>query len=143
MDLNRYIDEMKGIAEDIFDELDDGQWDLSILESDLRAAGIEEWRRFKQSKISLIHDFIASTPSQRQKLKKFQDFYPLIALGAYQECIGSIRMLESIYQKDLMLGLPYRKFAGLACKTFNEVINYSSDNEWPWGISLFNIEDYT
>lgn len=140
MDLDRYIFELKGIVEEIVDIFDFDETDLVLLENDLRSVGFDNWLRFKRDKLSIVRDFISSTPSQRSNLKKFQKHYYFIALAAYQECIGTVWMLESMSKRNLFSGLPYRKFAGLASETFSETANLSTDCELPWGEFSFNTD---
>ncbi len=143
MDLDRYISELKGIVEEIVDEFDFDEARFALFEHDLRSEGFENWLQFKRDKLSIVRDFISSTPSQRSKLKKFQENYFFIALAAYQECIGTIWMLESMSKRNLLSGLPYRKFAGLASETFSEIANLSTDCELPWGEFSFDVETHT
>jgi hypothetical protein len=142
MDLDRYISELKGIVEEIVDEFDFDESGCALFEKELRSAGFENWLRFKRDKHPIVIDFISSTPSQRSKLKKFQKYYFFIALAAYQECIGTIWMIESMSKRNLLSGLPYRKFAGLASETFFETAHASTDCEVPWGEFSFDAETY-
>lgn len=139
MDLSRYIDEMKGIAEEIIDDISDSERDF--LEVELKRLGIDAWIDFKRSQIELIQSYVSATPSQRKKQKRFQSGYSVyFALGAYQECMSAASMFEQISKKQMLYGTSYREFAGLACQVFAASTEFPNDYLWPWCDSPFDSE---
>lgn len=136
MDLAHYIDEMKGIAEEIVDDFSDSQ--RNFLEVELKRLGIDAWIDFKKSKIETIQSYVSATPSQRKKQKCFQSEYKIhIALAAYQECMSAVLMFEQISNNHMLYGTSYREFSGLACQVFAASTEIPSDYLWPWCDSPF------
>ncbi|TQQ49444.1 hypothetical protein FLL62_15200 [Vibrio cholerae] len=141
MDLSRYVDEMKGIAEEIVDDICDSERDF--LEVELKRLGIDAWIDFKRSQMELIQSYVSATPSQRKKQKRFQSGYRVyIALGAYQECMSAALMFEQISKNHTLNGTSYRTFAGLACQVFAATTESPNDYLWPWCDSPFDSEIY-
>lgn len=141
MDLVIYIEEMKGIAEEIVDDFSESERDF--LETELKKLGIDAWVQFKRSQIELVNAYVSATPSQRRKQKRFQSGYRVyIALAAYQECMSAAFMFEKMCKTHMLYGLPYRKFAGLACEVLSAFTEFPNDYLWPWCDSPFDNEMY-
>ncbi|EQB3937702.1 hypothetical protein ACYJE5_004360, partial [Vibrio vulnificus] len=141
VDLVRYIEEMKGIAEEIVDDFSESE--RNFLEAEIKKLGIDTWVKFKRSHAALVNEYVSATPSQRKKQKSFQSGYRVyIALAAYQECMSAAFMFEEISKKQMFYDLPYRKFAGLACEVFSASTEVPNDYLWPWSSSPFDNEEY-
>ncbi len=141
MDLVRYVEEMKGIAEEIVDEFSDSE--RNFLEVEIKKLGIDTWIKFKRSHVTLVKEYVSATPSQRKKQKRFQSGYRVyIALAAYQECMSAAFMFEEISKKQMFYDLSYRNFAGLACEVFSASTEIPNDYFWPWCDSPFDSEEY-
>lgn len=139
MDLVRYIEEMKGITEEIVDDFTDS--DRIFLESEIKKLGVDNWAKFKRLQADLIKEYVSSTPSQRKKQKRFQSEYRVyIALAAYQECMSAMFMFEEVRKKHMLYDLPYRKFAGFACEVFSASTEIPNNHLWPWCDSPFDTE---
>ena len=130
MSLGPYIGEVSRIAEELRDEVPDG--DVDVIYSELKRLGYEGWCEWKSSNRATVFKYVESTPAQRSRLKLFKPLMPLLSLAAFQECLAGYELLRTIESHFLFPGGSYRTMAGQASDAFRDVYTLAVDDYWPW-----------
>lgn len=105
--------------------------DIALLRERLLGRPVSYWLRWRVENHDLICSFVAATPSDRKKLKKFRDHYLTLAMAGIQLCQEAAVLLEVITAPPLTVGGPYREMAAFAGDAYNRLFN-TNIPYWPF-----------
>lgn len=129
MSLDHYPQQAYELAIELKESLTDAE--ISELQQSLTGVSIRDWEKWKMENEKLISEFVASTPSQRNK-QKFKKLFPHIALAAYQHCMDGHVLLKKIESHYLLPGISYRSMASRAGEAYQAVVGSDETEEWPY-----------
>lgn len=108
--------------------------DVRALASELAKEGIKAWVDWQVDHESEIQDYVAATPSQRQKKKRWNDpaLRPRLVLAALTHCLAAAELLGFLHahEFELLPGGPYRDTTALAGSLYWKIM-HSDVPHWP------------
>ena len=131
MSISKYVSSFYGLLNEL--KLSLSETEIDELRSDASAWPEGDWARFVRSNQVLIDDFFRSTPSQRMKLKKFQNprLRRLLILASAQQMKAAILLAEKLMSVDLV-GLSYREASQVSASQYYEIFYNFPGRYWPF-----------
>lgn len=119
--LANYINGTREISEELFTLLENAE--IKELHGTLSGWSSRDWMKWRIQNHDLVCSFVAATPSQRKKLKKFQQQRLMLTLAGFHHCREASTLINSITSPSLCAGLSYREMAALAGDAFNRLFD--------------------
>jgi hypothetical protein len=105
--------------------------DIQWIHERLTGHSVIEWMRWKRDHFELIINFVADTPSERKKKKKYQEDQRFLAMAALQHLKQGEALLEVINTHPLRAGGSYRQMAAIAGNAYQQLID-ADIPYWPF-----------
>lgn len=127
--MHRYASQCGELAQELVDSL--SEQEVELLKSRLEGASKHDWKTWKLTYQADIAGYVAATPSQRQRKKRWQACRLELTLAAFQHCIEAQILLDQVDEHFLMPGGPYRAMASKAGVAYRKVAGVEATS-WPW-----------
>ena len=127
----KYAAKAKALAKETVGDLTDKQ--VTSLQSELSEMGLLAWRQWRESHSQDIYEYMAATPSQRQKKKSWQYKQAKLAFAAYWDYQFASQFLSALDDPGLQPGGSYRQVAADAAQVY-QTLRKNSLDAWPFSL---------
>lgn len=127
--LANYVSGTREIAQELRMALESSE--VEALRTLLLGKSSRDWMSWRVHNHDLVCEFVAATPSQRKKLKKFQENWLLLSLAGFHHCKEASVLLNVITSPPLQPGSSYREMAALAGDAYNRIFDEDVP-DWPF-----------
>lgn len=128
-DLVNYVSAMFNLAEELRSSIEEKE--IDALHSALSGRSVVDWIRWTNSNENLVSEYVASTPSERNKKKKFKENRLYLIMAGVQHCLKAHALLSVITNSWLVAGGSYRSMAANAGDAYNRLYEYDIPY-WPF-----------
>lgn len=133
--LANYVSGTREIGQELLLSLE--PLEIDLLRTLLLGKSSRDWMSWRVHNHDLVCEFVAATPSQRKKLKKFQENRLFLSLAGFHHCKEASVLLRVITSPPLQAGSSYREMAALAGDAYNRIFDEDVP-VWPFeGASPF------
>lgn len=129
MSLDLYVNHCEGLACELRDSLETVE--VLALRNRLAEATKTEWLRWRLENEELVVQFVAATPAERKRTKKFQKEKLLFTLAGIQHCMEGYALLRVIDNNPLSPGRSYRSMAAVAGIAYRQLFDVEIP-DWPF-----------
>lgn len=127
--LGDYVSAASGLAEELRASL--SEQEIDALHQALSGRPVIDWIRWRSENDSLVAEYVASTPSERNKKKKFKEHRLYLTMAGIQHCLEAHALLSVVTHSWLVPGGSYRSMAADAGDAYNRLYEYDIPY-WPF-----------
>lgn len=127
--LGNYAGASSSLAQELIDSLSEEE--IQGLYDSLHGQRVLEWIRWRHKNRLVVAQFVAETPSQRKRKKKYRGHIPHLTLAGAQHCMEASALLTVIHQNLLVPGGSYRSMAAEAGQAYGQIFEFEIPY-WPF-----------
>lgn len=120
MDLGNYVTESFYLAEEL-KQLPTPR-ELEALHKALMGKSVHAWLDWRSDNAELVSEFVAATPSERAKRKKFQEARLFLIMAGVQHCLEGHALLKTVSNAYLVPGGSYRGMTATAGDAYDRLL---------------------
>jgi hypothetical protein len=128
-DLANYASAAFNLAEELRTSLSESE--INALHHALSGRPFIDWVRWRDANANLVSEYVASTPSERSKKKRFKDHRLYLIMASIQHCLEAHALLSVLTNSYLVPGASYRTMAADAGNAYNRLYDYEVPY-WPF-----------
>jgi hypothetical protein len=129
MGLDLYVTHCDALACELRDSL--AKTEVVALRERLANTAKLEWMRWRVHNEKLIAEFVAATPAQRKRMRKFEEDRLLLTLAGIQHCMEAYALLRVMDNNPLSPGQSYRSMAAVAGVAYQQLFDIEIPH-WPF-----------
>lgn len=100
-----------------------GMSDVTLLQKSLNGETTSYWIRWRNQHHDLVCAFVAATPVERKRRKKFEGSRLMLTMAGIQLCQEAALLISVITTPPLTAGSSYRVMAAVAGDSFNRLFD--------------------
>ena len=127
--LGNYVSAASGLAEELRASLNEQE--VSALHRALSGKLVIAWIKWRNENSSLVSEYVAATPSERSKKKKFKEHRLYLSMAGIQHCLEAHALLSVVTNSWLVPGGSYRGMAADAGEAYNRLYEFNIPF-WPF-----------
>jgi hypothetical protein len=136
--LASYVRGVLGIADELRGSLT--AEDIERLHTHFKGTKLQPWLRWRIEHEGLVLAFVAATPAERKKLKKYEEHRLLLTLSGITLCEEGAAVIRAITSPQLMPGGTYRNTAAAAGESYGRIMAEDIPH-WPFPSLISPFED--
>lgn len=130
MGLDNYILEAEDLAGELRESLQEAE--IEALHQRLSGWAIKDWINWRMGNQSLVSEFVAATPSERDRKKRFREHRLYLTMAGIQHCLEAHALLSVISDSCLEPGESYRSMTARAGNAHTRLLLEFEVPYWPF-----------